>query len=201
MHDPTQADVDDLLVDIDEWNRQLNKQTVDHLNETLHDGTVVEGRVVKHGSYQYSVQASVDWPYVAIESSFDVAEGLTTSQAQARADGGQQATATQPDIQQAKQRLRSGANDDLDVIRREVIRSLSRGPLAFEARQDNDLLTGFKVERKVFPYDRQYSVQEYADDVQTVISGVFRGKEELIQRYDVRNAVGGRSSGGPRGFQ
>lgn len=196
----TTSDVDEFLADVDEWNRKLNKQTQDHINEAMDDGTVIQGRVVQHGTFQYSVQASTDWRHAILESSFDVAQLLASAQAQARADGGHQGALSQPELQQAKQELRNNSTNDLDVIRREIIKSLSCGPFAFAARTDQDLLTGFNLERKIFPYDSDYSIKEYAADSQRLISAVYRGKEELIQRYDVRGSVSNQQSG-PRGFQ
>lgn len=199
MSPPSQQDVEDALRDIDQLTSRIGNQTSGQQTRNV-NGTDIDILPAKHGNMQYSVQASTEWPFVILETSFRVDEALAAERAQVRADGGvqQSGTPTQPEITQARQDLRDGAVDDIGVIRREVAKSLSQGPMVYTPRNDDDLLVGFKLERKLYPYDTTITVDEYSDVVQTMMSAHYRGREELIQRYSVRKSITDQS--GPRGY-
>lgn len=203
MSEVTQDEVDAVLQDVAALHDRTGTQTLDSVTETAPDGTRVNALVALHGNIQFTVQASTEWPHCIIKSRFDAAEALAAGRAQALTDGGHQQSPqlSGADVSQAKQDLRGLADDDLDVIRRELVKSISRGPHGISLNTEDDLVTGFSVERRLYLYDRDISVQEYAEIVQELAAVLYRGKEQLLQRYDIQSAVDGPSSPGPRGFQ
>lgn len=198
----TQQDVDELLREVDRLTEGIGNEVADTISGNLESGENVNGRLVQHGSLTYSVQASPAWPFVLLESGYNIAEDLAMGQKQAQTDGGVQQV--QPpndqDVSRAKETLRDNADTDLKDIRLEVVDAISDGPLSVQLDADEEFVYGFTARRRLYAHDRDISIQEYFDEVQTLISAVYHGKEILQRRYDIESAVGDPSAG-PRGYQ
>jgi len=197
----TQQDVDELLREVDSLTNSIGNEIIDSINGQLDTGESVCGRVIKHGNIQYGVQASPGWPHILLESGYNLAEDLAAGRKRARSDGGvQQSPPTQEELSRAKEDLKDHADEDPGDIHLELIEAISNGPRAVKVEADEEFVYGFKIRRRLFAYDREVTVQEYFDEVQSLISAVFYGKNVLQQRYDIESAVSD-PSGGPRGYR
>lgn len=200
---PSQQAVDEALREIDGLIESIGDQTVGTLNAVTDDDQNVTGRQVKHGGHVYAVIASPAFRHVKIQASFDAAEAIAISEVQESTGG--QAQKVQPS-QAAIQSARSDLRDDMDSdeisrIRSELINRVSVDDTVIQLTPEGDAFTtGFAVEDRLFVYDRDIELPEFSSRVQSAINVMWRGKEFLVDAYDVRDAVNGGQSE-PRAFQ
>lgn len=194
----SQQDVDEALREIDVLIDSIGDEIADTISGVTERGTPINGRLVVHGGLGYQVLGTADHPFFTIRSGFDAAEARA---AEVASDGGQAMQFTETDLDSVRRQFRAQVgDDDLGDIREGLINRLSRGPLAVSLNADEEFVTGFEVSGKLFVFDEDIGPQEFYDEVQTVISAMWRGKEYLVNEYELRDQVD-TDDIGPRGFE
>jgi len=66
---------------------------------------------------------------------------------------------------------------------------------------DGELVTGFSVNKLIWPFEGDVTVAEFYDSVQTVVSLTWSGKQLLAHEYGLRDLLGGSGPSSVRGIQ
>lgn len=199
---PTQSDVDASLRNIESLVEQIGDQVVDDLRAEADDGTVVRGRQVQHGQYNYQALAAQSWPYVQIQSQFNAVQALAIDRAtSANSGNGQPVQLSTDEIAQVHKDIRDTVDEDLGTIRQGLIDRISEPGYGTNLDAEGAFVTGFTVSTKLFPYEEEPSAKEFYEAVQGVISLMYRGKTHLVTQYGLQNLGDDQNQGGPRGFQ
>lgn len=199
---PTKSEVQDVLDDIEDLARSIGMQTHGPTAGRNGDGAEIIALELQNAIQGTRVTGSPEWPFITVESSYDVSQELAANKKLAKTDGGVQVESVEldeTDVKTARQELRDHAQTDLGEIRNDLVDRISIDDLAIDLNADEEFVTGFTVSDRLFPYGDGLTDQEVYDSLQRIASVVFSGREVLAHEYDVRNAVDGDD--GPRGFE
>lgn len=200
---PSQEAVDEALREIDSLVESIGDQSIGTVrNKTREGETITTRQVERSAGDRYSVVASPAVRYVALQVSFDAAETLAATEARANAgEDVQQVQLTEEAIQTARRKLRDRISEDKHGgIRATLINRTSTDEIIVQLTpQNQEFVTGFAVEDRLFVYDRDLTVNEFYDEVQSLHNALWRGSEYLWNVYDLRDAVA-ESQEGPRGY-
>lgn len=200
---PTESEVQDVLQDVEDLAQSIGMQTHGLSAGQTGDGAQAYVLELQNAVQGTRVVGSPDWPFIVVESSYDVSQELAANKKLAKTDGGIQVESVEideTDVKSARQELRDRAQSDLGEIRNDLVGRISIDDLAVELNADEEFVTGFKVDDKLFPYEDGLADQEVFNSLQRIASVIFSGRELLIHEYDVRNAVDADNHG-PRGFE
>lgn len=200
---PSQDAVDEALREIDGLAESIGDQPIGTVrNETGDGDTIITRQIERSAGDRYSVVASPTFRYVALQTSFDAAETLAATEARANAgENVQQVQVSEEAIQTARRELRDRISEDQHgAIRATLVNRTGTDDFVVQLMPQNQVfVTGFTVEDRLFVYDRDITVTEFYDEVQSLHNTLWRGTEYIWDAYDLREAVA-ESQEGPRGY-
>jgi hypothetical protein len=207
VQSPTQAEVEEVLQDLDEKINITSDRVTQRIDVQSAEGEHVLGRAVQRGSTNYNLLGVVGQSVVKLQASFDIAQALAADRI--RADGGQPEAGTVGQVQvdeyqyeRAKNDLRDAAGDELPEIRQGLVDRLSEPAYALELTADDRFTYGFTVSTDLHPYHQDVPVSRFSDRAQGIASLLIRGREYVVNEYDVHELIDSDQDGSTsRGFQ
>lgn len=195
---PSEAEIESELQSLEEVIERTGAEVVDQIQDTTPDGSTIRGRIVKHGGHHYNLIGNPDNHCIVASFAFNAVEliaGARAQQAAAQATGqAPPAVQIQPDkqtLEETGEELRDSVRgkDELRDIRQGLIDRLSEPGVAATLMADEEFAFGFDVQAKFYVYDRDYTPAEYDEKAQTVVSLGWKGKEYLVNQYDIHGLV------------
>lgn len=190
-NNPTRVEVNEVLDELEGHVRSTGSTIARDVSMTAEDGTPLIGRVVQHGSHQYSIVGEVGSPEVRLEYEFNLVEALAAEQAEADSqelDG--------DIIEQVGQDLRESTTSD---HRKRVANGLrdriAQPPLAPTGLVAGDFAYGFNLKDYLYPYHDMPSVTEFSDRSQTLVTTAWNGQQYLLEEYNVHDLLDGDADG------
>lgn len=173
----------------------IGDEIVQDLSGQTDQGASIDGYQCRHGSHQYQIIGTQIWEYFTIRYPYNAAQhhAALSAAADAKLPSPEGAQEIQVDVDDAainrsiseiRDEIKS---DELDETRLDLMELLSEPGFAPNLEMDQELITGFTIDKKVFPYGDGFDISDFENAVQGIVSIGWLGKEYLMQVYGIKD--------------
>jgi hypothetical protein len=202
MYDPTKTEVEQQLRKTESLITEIGDTVAGHIDTQTADGRPAVGRNVQHGALGYRILGIPGESYLKVEAGFDAAEVLVAeSTAAAATDGGSQVISPMSKDEATSEIRDALDEEDIPEVRVDLSERLVSPGVAASYNTDGELVTGFTVNKLIWPFEGDVAVSEFYDSVQTVVSLTWSAKQLLVHEYGLRDLLDGSGPSSVRGIQ
>lgn len=188
---PTEEALQSALRRIVEYTEAMGNTVQGEAEGQTDDGRTIEGYQIQHGDHSLAVVTAPGWEYFNVTYQVDLVRHLAIQRAvsetsQSAQSGQVSVELDQRDLKRAADRL---AEETESVDRREVRVGFARtvaqvtGESAVNVQNEGELVTGFQLNTKFFPYRDGFDLEEYATKVQQTVTAGWVANEYLVDAY------------------
>ncbi|MFB6354850.1 MAG: hypothetical protein ABEJ92_12285 [Halobacteriales archaeon] len=188
---PTEAELQSALRRVVEYTEAMGNTVQGEAEGQTDDGRAIEGYQIQHGDHSLAVVTAPGWDYFNVTYQVDLVRQLAVQRAvsetsQSAQSGQVSVELEQRDLQRAADRL-AEETDSMDRrgVRVGFARAVAQvtGEGAVNVQNDGDLVTGFQINTKFFPYRDGFDLEEYATKVQRTVTAGWVANEYLVDAY------------------
>lgn len=188
---PTDEELQSALRRIVEYTEAMGNSVQGEAEGQTDDGRVIEGYRIQHGDHSLAVITAPGWDYFNVTYQVDLVRHLAVQRAvsetsQSAQSGQVSVELDQRDLQRAADRLAEETESvDRRQVRVEFARTVAQvsGEVAVNVQNEGDLVTGFQINAKCFPYRDGFDIDEYASKVQQTVTAGWVANEYLVDAY------------------
>lgn len=184
------------LREIVELTEQIGASVQGEADGQTEDGRPLEGYEVQHGEHNLAIITVPGWEYFQVIYQLDLPRDIAIQQAVSNQSTSQamptEVEVNQQDIQQATEDLQSHVEDyDLSDIRVEFTQMVAQvnSTAALDPQLDGQLIRGFQLSTKIFPYRDRFDIADFEAKVQDTVTAGWIATEFLSDAYNLEELV------------
>lgn len=184
---PTESDITEKLGEIEEWLEQADEEIIGSYSQEREDAPTLRGHRIRHGNQIAVVVGAADRHYFTLAFGYNVLDQISQHIALSDELGSMEEP---PDpgepldidldvtddhreeaVELVENKLNSADRDAKAKMHFKCVQFLSNSDAAYRLHTDNEQgVYGFEVTRKEWVFEEDYSVDDLARGIQTVIS-------------------------------